>query len=125
MNTPHNMKIKVSTNNTFLSLLLYLLCGALVTVSANVFAANVSVTATPTAWRLQNYVGDKVVAYYTGSTCDHGQLTFGSNGTNDDKNRFWSVIMSAKIARKPVIVYYDNSAAPAQCLITSFMLVEE
>ena len=43
----------------------------------------------------------------------------------DDKNRYWSVLMAAKVAGKPVIVYYEDSAAPTHCLITSFMLKEE
>jgi len=94
-------------------------------VSMNIFAANVPISATPTAWRLQNCTGDGVVAWFTGSTCTNGQLTFSSNATNDDKNRFWSVIMAAKVAGKPVVVYYEDSAAPAQCIITSFLLKEE
>ncbi|MEJ2043236.1 MAG: hypothetical protein P8X74_01080 [Reinekea sp.] len=93
--------------------------------SMNIFAANVPISATPTAWRLQNYTGDNVVAWYTGSACTNGQLTFGSNASRDDKNRFWSVMMAAKVAGKPVVVFYDDSAAPARCIITSFLLKEE
>jgi len=94
-------------------------------LSASTFAANVPISAIPTSWRLQNYIGDNVVAFFTGSPCIYGQLSFGANATNDDKNRFWSVVMAAKVAGKPVVVYYEDSAAPAQCIITSFLLKEE
>ena len=98
---------------------------ALALVGSNLYAANVPISSVPTSWRLQNYTGDNVVTWFTGSACANGQLTFGTEASMDDKNRYWSVVMAAKLASKPVVVYYENSAAPSQCLITSFMLKEE
>ena len=98
---------------------------ALALVGTNLYAANVPLSTIPTSWRLQNYIGDGVVSWFTGSACTNGQLSFGSNASMDDKNRYWSVIMAAKVAGKPVVVYYEDSSAPNTCIITSFLLKEE
>ena len=92
---------------------------------SHAFAYNASINMVPTSWRLQNYSGDGVVAFFTGSACESGRLDFRSDATLDDKNRFWSVILTAKMANKSVVVHYDASGAPSQCLISSFLLKEE
>ncbi len=84
------------------------------------YSALVQMVAVPTGWKLQNYVGNNVVAYYTGSACTYGGVQFPSGATIDDMNRFWSVIMTAQTTGAFVFVIYDNSAAPASCIITSF-----
>jgi hypothetical protein len=86
-------------------------------------AANVIVEAIPMGWRLENYAGDSVVAYFTGSSCATGQLTFGSSATLNDKNRFWALVMTAKVSGKRIGVVYDN--ATSTCDIVSFYFKEE
>ena len=98
---------------------------ALCFVFSHAYATDMSIDTVPTSWRLQNYSGDKVVAFFTGSACESGRLDFRSDATLGDKNRFWSVVLTAKVANKPVVVYYDASGAPSQCLISSFLLKEE
>lgn len=90
-------------------------------LSSTACAAEALVTAVPTAWRLQNYVGGNVVVWYTGVTaCSSGGLIMPSGSTAEEKNRFWSLIMTAKAAAKPVLVYYDN----VNCNISSFGYLE-
>lgn len=83
-----------------------------------------SLEAVPTAWRLENYVGATgVAAWYTGSPCTSGNLSFNSSATTDDKNRFWSLVMTAKVSGKPIGVVYTNSGG--SCQIVSFYLKEQ
>jgi hypothetical protein len=84
-----------------------------------VYSAIVAIVAVPTGWKLENYVGNVVAAWYTGSPCN-GNLSFSSNATIDDMNRFWSVIMTAQTTGAFVFVRYDNSTAPTSCVIVSF-----
>lgn len=84
-------------------------------------ASTMSIMEVPTAWRPENYTGNGVVAWFTSAACSNGnQIHFGSDATTDDKNRFWSVAMTAKIASKKVFVYYDSTT----CNIVSFGLLE-
>jgi hypothetical protein len=78
----------------------------------------ISIQGSPAAWRLQDYVGIGVTVYFTGSSCTDGQLTFPSGTSSDDQNRFWSLIMAAKIAGQTVGVYYYVSGS--SCLISSY-----
>lgn len=83
-----------------------------------------SLDAVPTAWRLENYVGATgVAAWFTGSTCTNGGLGFNSSATADDKNRFWSLVMTAKVSGKPIGVIYTNISG--SCQIASFYLKEQ
>ena len=85
--------------------------------SLSVPAAQVFINAIPTNWRLENYPGDTVAAWYTGSSCPSGQLALVGFSAND-KNRFFALILSAKIAGSKVIVSYDNTTSA--CTIVSF-----
>lgn len=80
--------------------------------------ADALIEAVPTNWRLQNYVNSGVTAYFTGSSCISGGLSFGPSATSDDKNRFWSLIMTAKALGKTVGIYYETTSG--LCQITSF-----
>ena len=102
------------------SLFIVLFCSAPLTLltSAGAYADNVNIEANPSTWKLQNYIGDGVVLWYTGSSCASGQMTFGTGATSDDKNRLWSTVMAAKVSGRKVYVAYDNSTA--NCYITSF-----
>lgn len=94
-------------------------------VSVSVHANNVSLVAVPTGWKLQNYVVENVVIWYSGSACTNGRLSFDGNASVNDKNRLWSLIMAAKISGASVEVYYEDSLAPTDCTITSFSLIPE
>jgi hypothetical protein len=80
----------------------------------------INIERSPAAWRLQDYVGIGVSVYFTGSSCSSGQLTFPSGTSSDDLNRFWSLIMAAKIAGQTVGVYYYISGT--SCLLESYYL---
>jgi hypothetical protein len=99
----------------------FLACTCLATIPAQ--AANVILDPVPTSWRLENYAGDNVVVYFTGSSCPSGMLTFGPNATLADKSRFWSLVMTAKVSGKRIGVVYDD-ATPG-CQIVSFFFKEE
>ena len=87
-------------------------------LSAN--AALQVISAVPTNWRLQNYSGSVAAVYFTGSPCTSGALTFSTGSTQADANRFWSLILAAKLSNHSVFVYYDDSSAPGLCQINSF-----
>ncbi len=75
----------------------------------------------PANWRLQNYIGGSgLVAWYTGSTCTNGLLSFSSSATSDDRNRFFSAVLSAKLSGKAVGVFYETVSG--SCQITSFYM---
>jgi hypothetical protein len=76
----------------------------------------------PAAWRLQDYPGGTpaVTVWYTGSSCSNGQLSFPSSATIDDQNRFWALVMAAKIAGQTVGIYYYVSGST--CFLNSFYL---
>jgi hypothetical protein len=69
-------------------------------------------------WRLQNYVSNTVSAYFTGSSCTYGMLTFPSTASADDKNRFWALVLTAKTTGKKVGVFYETTSGT--CQITSY-----
>ncbi len=83
-------------------------------------AAEVAITAVPTGWLLENSVGGYINAYYTGTTCPGGRLRLETGITEQDKNRFWSMIMAAKMGNLSVTVWYDPTLA--DCQLTRFRL---
>jgi len=89
------------------------------TVAAN--AEILQLTENPQGWKLENYIGGTVVAWYTGAQCPNGKVDFPDNATNMDRDRFWSLVLTAKVANKDVFVRYDN----ASCKIASFGLPQE
>jgi len=72
-------------------------------------AAQVSITAIPTEWILENEAGGYINAYYTGTSCPSGRLLLDGSITEQDKNRFWSTIMTAKVSGMSVTVWYDSN----------------
>jgi len=84
--------------------------------------ADVNMEVVPTAWRLNNAIGNsQIQVYYTSSSCGSGLMTLA--GTSDEANRFWATVISAKIAGKAIGVFYNPSAAG--CPISSFYLKEQ
>lgn len=82
-----------------------------------------SVSAVPTAWRLENYVAGGVVLWYTPSTCANGQLSLPASAVKADHDRLFATISLAKATGKKAFVYYSNSGS--SCLIVSFGMLEE
>lgn len=91
---------------------------ALSVLCASPCFADANLEAVPTAWRLQQYVGSSVNAYYTGSPCTSGLLQLGGSVSADEKNRFWSLVLTAKATGKSVGIYYETTSG--SCNITSF-----
>ena len=78
-------------------------------------AAQQAIGAVPTAWRLQQYVGGVMIVYYTGaSTCSNGGLIL--NGTDNEKNRFYGLVLASKLNKQGMFVYYEDTT----CIISSF-----
>lgn len=94
----------------------------------NADAAELSIQAVPTAWRLQNYHdggNGRIVIWYTGaSTCTPSTaqgLSLPVAATATEKSRLWNTIAMAKSQFMKVIVFYDS----ATCVISSFALEPE
>jgi hypothetical protein len=83
--------------------------------------ADTEIVAIPTSWRLQNYIGTPgLVAWFTGSSCSNGVLNFSSTSTADDRNRFYSLVLTAKVSGKSIGVYYETVSG--NCQIQSFYI---
>lgn len=97
---------------------------ALLTLAAQLpacLAANVSISANPATWRLDNYpAGQGVVIWFTGSKCTNGQLTLPAGSTAGDANRLWATVSLAKANGRKMFIYYSDTNAPAGCPIASF-----
>lgn len=95
-----------------------ILSGFVAITPLSAMAAVTFIQAIPANWRLENYVKTNVVAvWYTPSNCPVGQLTLDT--TNEAiKDRFWSVMLTAKAANRKVMVSYDN--ATTDCKVFSF-----
>src|SRR5438876_165256 len=81
-------------------------------------AASVQLSAVPTNWRLENYPGDGVYVWFTPSSCANGMLSLPSTTTSADRNRFWALVLAAKLSQKPIFVFYDGQSPT--CTIVSF-----
>ena len=98
----------------------FLLIMVLLSISQTVFAANKFMTNVPTNWKMENYFGDRLIVFFSGSSCESGKLSFPSNATVSDKNRFWSLILSAKATKSKVFVIYKDDP---NCTLVSFASV--
>jgi hypothetical protein len=97
----------------------FLLCAAMASCSGAAFGADVYEV--PTAWRLQNYVGGGVIVYYvTAPGCTSGGIVMPASATPDEKNRFWSTILTAKATGKAIGIYY--SVTGSNCTVDSFYI---
>jgi len=99
---------------------------SLALASSNASATQVNYEAVPTTWLLQDYIGIPagVVIWRMPlpnnncSTVNGTTLSFPSTVTDEEADRFWSMVMTAKAANIVVGVWYDNST----CLISSFYI---
>ena len=76
--------------------------------------------AVPAGWRLQNYVGGHLAAYYAGTPCYAGQVLMPSAATAEERDRFIAMVTTAKVAGRHMGVYYETTSG--NCLISSFFL---
>jgi hypothetical protein len=82
-----------------------------------------SIIAIPSTWRLENYVSDNVVLWYTGSTCANGLMKLPVSASKADRDRLWVTVSLGKSSDKKVfIIYYPQSTT---CEIISFGLMED
>ncbi len=79
-------------------------------------AATVGLTLIPNAWILENYPGNQVKVWTNGTTGACARLNLNSSWTTDDRSRFWSTVMTGKVAQKNIFVYYDDTS----CELFSF-----
>lgn len=85
-------------------------------------AAEAYISAIPTSWRLQNYIPDTPTLFFSGSNCGpSGILAMPANATKADRDRLYNTIMAAKLAKKPVFIFYESTT----CTINSFGLLEQ
>ena len=94
-------------------------------LGSSALAQRIQIYTDAKGWRLKNYPGNNVVAWYTESVCTAGRLAFDFNATNEDKNRFWSTVMAAKATGKKLFVFYNHDSATGACTIYSFGLREK
>lgn len=81
------------------------------------------IEAVPTAWRLQDYLDGAIITFFSGSSCSQGRLDLPASVSADSKNRYWSIITTAKVANKVVGIYYVNNSGV--CTILNFYLREQ
>jgi hypothetical protein len=80
--------------------------------------ALIEIDAVPSSWLVQNYVPANLTLWFTGSSCNNGQLVFPSNAVQADEDRLVSMVLTAKATGQVIRMYYyvSNSA----CYISSF-----
>ena len=81
------------------------------------------ISAIPDKWKLENYIGGKVVIWYSETSCQTGKLSLPTHSTSEDHNRLWSLILAAKTASSKVTIHYNENAG--NCEIVSFGLSPE
>ena len=83
----------------------------------------IQISTVPSEWKLENYLNSNIVAWYAGSTCTNGRISFSGSASEEDKKIFWSTVMAAKISRQKVFVRYEDSSST--CAIVSYGLPQD
>lgn len=95
----------------------FVLFTVLAALSSTASAGNIYES--PVGWRLQNYTGNSVGVYWTSaSDCPSGGIFMPLNATGEDRDRFWSMILTAKHSGKQVGIYYTSTGT--SCTVDSF-----
>lgn len=76
-----------------------------------------------TRWRLENYVPDNVVIWYSGSPCTNGQLLLPGNAKKEDRDRLFATASLSRSTNRPMFVYYIINGN--RCEIVSFGMLEQ
>lgn len=108
---------RVSTMDKIRSLALMALISASPAIVAQ---TQVSISAVPTSWRLQEYIPDNLAIWFSGSSCVNGQLLLPSTASSETKKRLWATILAAKNSGHKVFVYYSVDSTTGACLIQSY-----
>jgi hypothetical protein len=69
-------------------------------------------------FRIENYASNFVAVWTSAVPC--GELEFDGSATDEVKDRFWSLVLTAKIANRPIGIYYNQSNS--HCYISSFYI---
>lgn len=85
-------------------------------------SAETLIEESPTPWRLEINGPDSILISWTSSSCVYGRLIMGSSLTSADKDRLWSLILSAKLGGKKVGIAYNVSGS--DCVISRFYMIE-
>lgn len=80
---------------------------------------NYSASSGQPSWKLENYMGNSIVIWNTGSSCEGGSLTMPEGATTGDKNRLYATLTAAKASGVTMYIYYET----ADCKIISFGLL--
>ncbi|KOP26167.1 hypothetical protein AMR41_12990 [Hapalosiphon sp. MRB220] len=90
---------------------------------AQVVRGTLIVSGVAKTWRLENYVPDNVVIWYSGSACASGQLILPASATKEDRDRLFTTVSLSKTTDRPIFVnYVINSGI---CNIVSFGMLEQ
>lgn len=77
----------------------------------------------PTGWKIQNYIPNGVTIWFAPTNCVNGNLSLPAHATEQDRDRLWALLVSAKISQTPVQIYYNRYEDGRSCEITSFAAV--
>lgn len=100
-------------------LLLIILLGLPCVAHAERKLINYSASSGQPSWKLENYMGNSVVIWNAGSSCEGGSLTMPEGATAGDKNRLYATLTAAKASGVTMFIYYETS----DCKIISFGLL--
>ncbi len=87
-------------------------------LSFEAVAATKQITTVPSSSKIGKYSGGSMVVFFSTSSCDSECLLFSSSATEQDKNLFWSTMLTAGASKSQVFVRYDDSTS--SCNIVSF-----
>lgn len=93
------------------------------------FAAVVEQTilnADPTNWRLQTYTSatsDTIGTFFTPAPCANGGIGLPASGSVE-RTRYWDTVMTAKLSKKRMNIYYNYDNVANSCVINSYYLSE-
>lgn len=88
-----------------------------ITTSAS--AVVVQMVANPNdGFKLEMYNGGDLVTWFAGSSCDQGKVSIRAVEPEEYKNRYWALILSAKLANRNIFIRYENT--DPDCPIASY-----
>ena len=73
-----------------------------------------------TTWMIQDHIPEYVSLWYTGASCNNGELVFSTSANSEDQDMLFAAIATSKATGVPVIVNYTVSSGV--CTISSFAL---
>lgn len=89
---------------------------AVLCVCSSAIAEQQFISVDPNTIRLENYRGDNIVLWFTGSNCSNGSVST-SKLSAAEKNRLVALVLSGKATGKKVFFFVDVAD---RCEVTSF-----